>query len=98
MLPRISYQQLVSGRIPSAALRTSLVYLAGAVPFYTSNVLPLTRGIAAARILIAEGELNEVSRLLMGEFMIGCIYVFFGYRLFRWFEIQAKRRGILETG
>ena len=62
-----------------------------------SFVLPLTRGIAAARMLIAGGELTDVSRLLLGEFIIGCIYVFIGYRLFRWFEIQAKRRGTLET-
>ena len=62
-----------------------------------SFVLPLTRGIAAARMLIAGGELTDVSRLLLGEFIIGCIYVIIGYRLFRWFEIQAKRRGTLET-
>ncbi len=62
-----------------------------------SAALPLTRGIAAARILIAGGTLSEVSRLLLGEFIIGCVYIFLGYRLFRWFEIQAKRRGTLET-
>lgn len=62
-----------------------------------SKLLPLTRGIAAARILIAGGQMADVSTLLVGEFIIGCIYVFLGYRLFRWFEIQAKRRGTLET-
>lgn len=62
-----------------------------------SQLLPLTRGIAAARFLIAGGMLADVSTLLLGEFIIGCVYVFFGFRLFRWFEIQAKRRGTLET-
>ncbi|MGD9093412.1 MAG: ABC transporter permease [Anaerolineales bacterium] len=62
-----------------------------------SMFLPLTRGIAAARALIAGAPLSEVSPLLLGEFLIGCLYVAFGYRLFRWFEFQAKRRGTLET-
>jgi len=59
--------------------------------------LPLTRGITAARMLIAGGSLVEVTPLLVGEFLIGCLYGFLGYQMFRWFEIQAKRRGSLET-
>ncbi len=61
-----------------------------------SQFLPLTRGIAAARLIIAGAPLREVWPLLRGELLIGAVYVFAGYALFRWFEFQAKRRGTLE--
>jgi ABC-2 type transport system permease protein len=61
-----------------------------------ANVLPLTRGIAAAREIIAGAGVAQVRSLLAGEFRVGLIYAAFGYVLFRWFEIQAKRRGTLE--
>jgi ABC-2 type transport system permease protein len=59
--------------------------------------LPLTRGIAAARQLIAGSPLTEVTPLLVGELGLGVIYILLGYSLFRWFEFQAKRRGTLEA-
>jgi len=59
--------------------------------------LPLTRGIASARMLISGASLGQVAPLLLGEFLIGIIYVILGYSLFRWFERQAKARGTLET-
>lgn len=62
-----------------------------------SQVLPLTRGIAAARVLIAGGQLSDVAPLLAGEFLLGAIYISIGYVMFRWFEVQAKRRGTLEA-
>jgi ABC-2 type transport system permease protein len=62
-----------------------------------SWALPLTRGIAAARLLIAGASLAEVAPLLLGEFLLGVLYVALGYWMFRWFEHQAKRRGTLET-
>lgn len=62
-----------------------------------SGILPLTRGIAAARALIAGASLAEVSPLLAGEFVVGLVYGVLGYFLFRWFEVQAKQRGSLET-
>ncbi|NLG70608.1 MAG: ABC transporter permease [Chloroflexi bacterium] len=62
-----------------------------------SQALPLTRGIAAARQIIAGAGLADVGSLLAGEFLIGCLYVLVGYRMFRWFEYQAKRKGTLET-
>ena len=62
-----------------------------------SQVLPLTRGIAAARTLIAGGRLADVSSLLAGEFLLGLVYITIGYVMFRWFEVQAKRRGTLEA-
>jgi len=62
-----------------------------------SQVLPLTRGIAASRIIIAGGGLPEVLPLLGGELLVGLIYILLGYSLFRWFEFEAKRRGTLDV-
>jgi ABC-2 type transport system permease protein len=61
-----------------------------------SAALPLSRGIAAARLLIAGGSLADALPLLAGELLVGLVYVALGYSLFRWFEFQAKRRGTLE--
>jgi ABC-2 type transport system permease protein len=62
-----------------------------------SQGLPLTRGIASARAIIAGAELIEVLPLLRMELIIGGLYVGIGYAFFRWFETQAKRRGTLEA-
>jgi ABC-2 type transport system permease protein len=62
-----------------------------------SFCLPLTRGIAAARLIIRGASLSEVAPLLIGEVVVGAIYALLGYALFRWFELQAKRRGTLEA-
>jgi ABC-2 type transport system permease protein len=59
--------------------------------------LPLTRGIAAARLIIEGAPLQQVAPLLVGEALVGAVYAFLGYSLFRWFELQAKRRGTLEA-
>jgi ABC-2 type transport system permease protein len=62
-----------------------------------SNALPLTRGIASARALIAGASLGEVLPLLVQELGIGFIYGLLGFFLFRLVEVSAKRRGTLET-
>jgi ABC-2 type transport system permease protein len=62
-----------------------------------SQFLPLTRGIASARQIIAGAGLSEVVPLLAGELLIGLVYILLGYSLFRWFEFQAKRHGTLEA-
>jgi ABC-2 type transport system permease protein len=62
-----------------------------------SRALPLTRGIAAARALVAGASLHEVAPLILGELGIGLIYGLLGYFLFQWFEYVAKQRGSLET-
>jgi len=59
--------------------------------------LPLTRGIAAARLIIRGASLLEVAPLVLGELAVGAVYALLGYSLFRWFEFQAKRRGTLEA-
>jgi ABC-2 type transport system permease protein len=63
----------------------------------TSSVLPLTRGIAAARLLVAGAGLAEVIPLLLGELAIGLVYSLLGYLLFAVFEVEAKKRGTLEV-
>jgi ABC-2 type transport system permease protein len=62
-----------------------------------SQAIPLTRGIASARLIIAGASLTDVMPLLVQEIGVGLIYVLLGYAMFRWFEIQAKRRGTLEV-
>ena len=62
-----------------------------------SNVLPLTRGIASARALIAGASFQDVLPLLAQELGIGLAYGLLGYFLFKWVEVSAKRRGTLET-
>lgn len=62
-----------------------------------SNALPLTRGIAAAREIIAGGDFARVAPLMGEELLIGAFYILLGYTFFRWFEFQAKRRGTLEA-
>ena len=62
-----------------------------------SNVLPLTRGITAARELVAGSTLAQVAPLLWGELAVGLVYFALGYFLFKAFEVVAKRRGTLEV-
>jgi ABC-2 type transport system permease protein len=62
-----------------------------------SNGLPLTRGIASARLLIAGAKIQEILPLLVQELGIGLVYGLSGYFLFKWVEVSAKRRGTLET-
>src|SRR5258708_566161 len=62
-----------------------------------SQALPLTRGIQAARAVIGGASLADVSPLLLGEFLIGAIYVFLGYSMFRWFAFHANQPAPLEA-
>lgn len=62
-----------------------------------SAVLPLTRGIRAARLLVKGVALADVWPLLAGELAIGLIYALAGFALFSRFEAQARRRGALEA-
>jgi len=61
-----------------------------------SQMLPLTRGIASARLLISGSSLAEVTPLVLGELGIGIIYGWLGFYLFKWVENQAKRKGTLD--
>jgi ABC-2 type transport system permease protein len=59
--------------------------------------LPLTHGIEAAREVAAGAPLAEVDHLLATEAAIGAAYALAAYGLFRWFEIEGRRRASLET-
>ena len=59
--------------------------------------LPLTRGIAAARLIVNGAGLGEVGSMLGVEALFGVIYIAIGFGMFRWFEYQAKKRGTLEV-
>ena len=62
-----------------------------------SSVLPLTRGISAARLLVQGASLVDVMPLLLGELVVGLVYALLGYLLFAVFEVEAKKRGTLEV-
>ncbi len=64
---------------------------------FVSNIIPLTRGIASARLLAAGASLADISPLLFSELGIGLLYGLLGYFMFAWFETQAKIKGTLET-
>lgn len=61
-----------------------------------SAVLPLTRGITAARLFVQGAHFEAVMPLLFGELTVGIVYGILGYLGFRWLEFQAKRLGTLE--
>lgn len=61
-----------------------------------SSALPLTRGIAAARLLVDGASLAQAAPLLWGELAVGVAYSLVGYLMFTVFEVEAKRRGTLE--
>ena len=62
-----------------------------------SFALPLTRGIAAARQIVAGANFPQVASMLGVEALFGVIYIAIGFSMFRWFEYEAKRRGTLEV-
>jgi ABC-2 type transport system permease protein len=62
-----------------------------------SAYLPLTRGIVAARRVVAGAGWPDVLPLLSGELLVGLVYITLGFALFQWFEQQARRRGTLEA-
>ncbi len=62
-----------------------------------SQGLPLTRGLAAARMIVAGSGIGDVWWLLVQELGIGAIYFTIGYVAFSIFEREAKKRGTLEA-
>lgn len=62
-----------------------------------SNALPLTRGVSSARAIISGANLAKIAPILLEEVIIGIIFLFLGFSLFRTFEIQAKKLGALEV-
>ena len=61
-----------------------------------SNYIPLTRGIASTRLIVAGAGINEILPLLLEEFLIGIMFALVGFFMFSTFEKQAKKLGTLE--
>jgi ABC-2 type transport system permease protein len=62
-----------------------------------SYSLPLTRGIQAARQAADGAPLQQVAGLLGGELLVGLVWAFGGYLLFRLLESYARRGGLQEA-
>jgi ABC-2 type transport system permease protein len=58
--------------------------------------LPLTHGIEAGREIAAGASLADVWTPLATEAAIGALYALVGFGLFRFFEIEGRRRATLE--
>jgi ABC-2 type transport system permease protein len=58
--------------------------------------LPLTRSIALSKYLISGQSLTDHWQLLLGEFLIGLIFIIFGLLMFKSIEKQAISKGTLE--
>jgi ABC-2 type transport system permease protein len=62
-----------------------------------SYALPMTRGIQAARLALAGAGWPAVSQLVLGEALVGVIYVLLGYTLFRLIERRSLVSGGLDN-
>mgnify|MGYP001032087764 CR=1 FL=1 len=63
---------------------------------WVASGLPLTRGVAAARLAAQGAGLSAVAPLLAGELVVGLAYLLVGYAVFLQLEVLAKRLGTLE--
>ncbi len=70
--------------------------LPGAVQLISYS-LPLTRGVQAAREAAEGASLQQVAGLLGGEVLVGLVWAFGGYLLFRVLESYARRGGLQEA-
>ncbi len=61
-----------------------------------SNFLPITRGIKAARLLLDSANRILVLKLLSREFLIGTIYILFGFFVFSFFESISRKKATLD--
>jgi ABC-2 type transport system permease protein len=62
-----------------------------------SYSLPLTRGIAAARQVMAGANWFTIRPLVLEELLIGLVYIGIGYFLFTWFEKRSLVDGQIEA-
>jgi len=61
-----------------------------------SNILPITRGIEASRLIVQGDISNYVYELIAFEFIIGAIYCIIGYLLLKVLENQARKGASLD--
>jgi len=64
---------------------------------FLSQCLPLTRSIAAARLLFARGMTNEIIQLMLGELLLAVVYFLLGAGLLRIVEKFAVKKAALEV-
>lgn len=64
---------------------------------FISYSLPLTRGIQAARQALNGAGWATVQPLIIGEFLVGLIYIVAGYFLFTWLEKRSLVDGQIEA-
>lgn len=62
-----------------------------------SSALPLTRGILAARMVLAGVGWTDVGGLLIGEVLIGMVYILIGYVTFHLVERASMNTGSLDS-
>ncbi len=71
----------------------------GALPSWIRDVgawLPLTHGIAAARLVLGRSAAGPVAADLLREVLLGVLYLAVGFALLIWFEQESRRRATLE--
>jgi ABC-2 type transport system permease protein len=59
--------------------------------------LPLTRGILAARMALEGAGWNAISQLVLGEVLVGAIYILAGFLCFRLIEKRSMASGTLDA-
>jgi ABC-2 type transport system permease protein len=59
--------------------------------------LPLTRGIAAARQVVAGASLGQVSGLIWTELAVGAAYAAAGFAFFKVLERESRRTAVLDS-
>jgi ABC-2 type transport system permease protein len=62
-----------------------------------SNVVPLTHGIEAGRVLGTGGSFSTAGHLLADEVIVGLVYLVLGLALLRWFEYASRRSAAIEA-
>jgi ABC-2 type transport system permease protein len=80
---------LVGANFPVASLPKSLQAI--------SYSLPMTRGVMAGRAALGGADWDSISSLMLGEILIGAIYVTLGYTIFRLLERKSMVSGTLDN-
>lgn len=62
----------------------------------TAEALPMTHSIDAARRVADGASLGSVATPVVVEIALGTVYLFAGFALLRWFELEGRRRGTLD--
>jgi len=61
-----------------------------------SYCLPLTRSIKAANLIMQGNQLSSISSLMIGEFILGIVYIIAGYLLLNLLENLSRKNATLD--